>query len=280
MKKKIKSLKQVQNLLHNYITFNPDLYSKKSYLNRKAQNIISEKVIKKSHTGLLPEERLNIYRDMYIARLIEVLEIDYVLTKQILGNKFHNLMIEYIARYPSKSNTLNFYGKNLPKFFKNRNTKNSQLLFEITTLEWQVSSMLFNCEESICFKSEDFAKLEMSNQQQLKFIKNDTLKLFKFKYPVNKLLTQFYNDDKISKIIKPKESFAALIADNENVWRFNLTKDEYQILKLLFKGNTLEEALEKWASKNSKENIELASGYFKDWFAKWIDEGFFKLIYS
>lgn len=271
MKKHKTNLRNTQKLIHSYIT-NPNETLKNS-------KIIDLSLIKKSHTGLLPQDRLNIYKDMYIARLIEVLEIDYVLLKHILGKKFYKTMCEYIEKFPSKSNTLNFYGKDLPKLFKSKKNDNYRLLFEIATLEWEISSLLFNSEDTSNFTSADLEKIEKAKLNKIKFVMNDSFRLFKFKFPINEMLSKFYNDEKVSRKVQRKANYVALVANNGNVWRYNLNKDEFDLLKILTKGNTLESSLEKWTLKRSNKRLKLAESNFQEWFAKWIEEGFFKLIY-
>src|ERR1700693_5648101 len=56
-------------------------------------------------------ERAGIYRDMYLARLVEALETDYPGLLHYLGkNAFEELGARYVAEFPSRSYTLNRLG--------------------------------------------------------------------------------------------------------------------------------------------------------------------------
>ncbi len=66
---------------------------------------------------LSAQERLNIYREMYLPRMEEALAIDYPALKHFLGREeFMRVVARYVDAYPSRSYTLNRLGDHLPEF--------------------------------------------------------------------------------------------------------------------------------------------------------------------
>lgn len=66
---------------------------------------------------MAPEERLGVYRGMYLARLNEALRTDFPALAQFLGDElFDELVAIYVREHPSRSYTLNDLGAELPRF--------------------------------------------------------------------------------------------------------------------------------------------------------------------
>jgi hypothetical protein len=85
------------------------------------------------------EERVDIYAQMYFARLLEVLESDFPKVAAILGcERFHDVVGAYLARHPSVSPSLRYLGRNFPSFLKDyAKTVDLPFLSDVATLEWQ-----------------------------------------------------------------------------------------------------------------------------------------------
>ena len=68
-------------------------------------------------TTLTATERAGVYRGMYLMRMEEALTTDYPVLKSYLGDDaFSDLVARYVEQYPSRSYTLNYLGRSLPKF--------------------------------------------------------------------------------------------------------------------------------------------------------------------
>lgn len=76
----------------------------------------TRRMIRPSAT-MAPEERLDVYRGMYLARLNEALRQDYPALAELLGaDLFGELVAMYVQQHPSRSYTLNDLGAALPGF--------------------------------------------------------------------------------------------------------------------------------------------------------------------
>jgi putative DNA-binding protein len=63
-----------------------------------------------------PAARVEIYRDMYVWRLREVLREDYPKTHETLGDEFADLARRYLAAHPSTNPSVRHLGRHLPAF--------------------------------------------------------------------------------------------------------------------------------------------------------------------
>ena len=86
-----------------------------------AQGVISARefpqVVPPSRT-LSSFERLGIYRQMYLARLREAMENDFLGVAHFLSDEaFTELVAGYIRAFPSRSYTLNRLGDSLPRIY-------------------------------------------------------------------------------------------------------------------------------------------------------------------
>jgi len=90
------------------------------------------------HGRLGAVERVNIYAEMYFARLVDVLKSDFPRVAVILGcERFHAVMSEYLARYPSGYPSLRYLGRFLPGFLRDcRETTDLPFLSDLAALEW------------------------------------------------------------------------------------------------------------------------------------------------
>lgn len=82
--------------------------------------------------------RLEIYRDAYYLRLLEVLEQDYEVLRTVLGtDSFDQLGRDYIDAYPSQFRSVRWFGKYMPDHMKNYPLfKNQPHLIEMAEFEW------------------------------------------------------------------------------------------------------------------------------------------------
>jgi hypothetical protein len=90
------------------------------------------------HGQLRAEDRVNIYAEMYFARLVGVLKSDFPHVAALLGcERFHEVVSHYLARYPSTRPSLRYVGHRFPDFLKGcAETVDLPFLGDLATLEW------------------------------------------------------------------------------------------------------------------------------------------------
>lgn len=83
-------------------------------------------------------ERLDVYRDGYYLRLLDILAIDYPVIKTIVGEEaFDELGREYIDIYPSNHFSIRIFGRHFSKFLSNQRTLDP-MLAEMAKFEWML----------------------------------------------------------------------------------------------------------------------------------------------
>ncbi|MHB2021394.1 MAG: HvfC/BufC family peptide modification chaperone, partial [Candidatus Xenobia bacterium] len=69
--------------------------------------------------SLNPVERLNVYRDQYLARMEEALSADYPALRHFLGEHgFWDLVTRYVETWPSRSWNLSRLSDHLPEYLE------------------------------------------------------------------------------------------------------------------------------------------------------------------
>jgi hypothetical protein len=86
------------------------------------------------------QERLEVYRRAYHARLIECLADDYPALESALGaDAFDALCRAYIERHPSRGSNLNAYGQAMAAFCRESGAcPESAFAADLATLEWAI----------------------------------------------------------------------------------------------------------------------------------------------
>ena len=90
------------------------------------------------NTNLAPEERINIYAQMYFARLVEVLSQNFPRVFDILGfEQFQDVVRAYISQHPSVYPTIQDVGEHFTDFVSAHKVATTwPFLSDLTRLEW------------------------------------------------------------------------------------------------------------------------------------------------
>jgi hypothetical protein len=90
-----------------------------------------------SQGAMTADERLDVYRSAYRSRLVECLADDYPALRHALGEEaFERLCHAYIAAHPSRSPSLNVFGRLLPRFVRGHDALQGGFLSDLARLEW------------------------------------------------------------------------------------------------------------------------------------------------
>lgn len=128
-----------------------------SYLNGEASDITAQ--INSDGKGDA-STRMNIYRDAYVYRLVDILADDFSTIYQILGtDAFVDLGKAYLQRYPSTSFTVRDFGQHFAKFLHDTPPyADYPYLWQIADFEWAKNSV-FDAPDSDIFTLEQLATL-------------------------------------------------------------------------------------------------------------------------
>jgi hypothetical protein len=205
---------------------------------------------------------LHVYRHAYVARLIECLEDDYPVVFHALGrDRAEELCRGYIAKYPSRSFSLNVFGQHMSAFLKD---EGEAFASDLAALEWSVVEAI-HAAEAAKMAPDALAKIDPSEWANVSLVAAPSLRLHSFSYPVNAYYTAFHNDEEPT-IPAPAPEHIAVYRGDWKIWRLNLSAGMYALLAPLVRGASLEEAFE----TDLGEVADIGA-----WFSQWTAEGFF-----
>lgn len=212
-----------------------------------------------------PRDRLHVYRHAYVARLIECLEDDYPVVFHALGRaRSEELCREYIQEYPSRSFSLNVFGRSMPAFLRR---KGEAFASDLATLEWAIVEAI-HAAESTKMAPDALAKIAPSEWGEVALVASPSLTLHVFEHPVNAYYQAFQRDESpvVSAYLDGGPERIAVYRRDMRIWRMTLSPGQYALLSPLVRGASLEEAFE----SDVGEEADIGA-----WFQQWTAEGFF-----
>jgi len=98
--------------------------------------------------ALSPDERVNVYAEMYWLRLRDVVRSEFEQVLAVLGDEdFEVLAAKYVKAQPSTHFSLNWLGQHLPTFLRANPVEGAPWLWALAELEW-ARSQAFIAEDS------------------------------------------------------------------------------------------------------------------------------------
>lgn len=113
---------------------------------------------------------LGVYRNAYVARLIDFLETDYEKLHMLLGDEqFTTLARDFIAAHPSKTPNARWFSDGFPDFLRNSDEyADATLLSDLAELEKTLTDV-FDAQDGEILKLEDLASVSPENWSGLTF---------------------------------------------------------------------------------------------------------------
>ncbi|MDP3503454.1 MAG: DNA-binding domain-containing protein [Myxococcales bacterium] len=100
--------------------------------------------------ALSPDERVNVYAEMYWLRLRDVLRDEFAQVHAVLGDEnFDVLAAKYVKAHPSTHFSLNWLGQHLPAFLKAHPVDGAPWLWALAELEWARSQSFIAADSAV-----------------------------------------------------------------------------------------------------------------------------------
>jgi hypothetical protein len=212
---------------------------------------------------LQPEERIELYRDMYEIRMVEALEGDYPALRAFLGHaKFHRLAWAYIQAHPSTSYTLNRLGDHMPAFIEQQpKMARRALLADLARLELAMTEV-FDEAEAAPLGAEALASIDPERIAEARLVTIPALRLLALRYPVNALFSAFREEEALV-VPRKRAEWLAVHRRDYSVYRTPLSERSFVILSALREGKTIGESIELLPHLTGDELF----GWFREWSA-------------
>lgn len=223
-------------------------------------------------------DRMQIYHDGYFARLVECLTDDYPALSHALGEQtFWSLSREYIVSHPSRSPSLNAYGRHVAAFCRARSEPWAGFAADLASLEWALVEVV---HEPACngLAEGALATISAARWQTARLLPSPGLRLLVFDYPVNDFFRAF-REDREPPLPERRSSATAVYRRGLTLWRMDLEPRAALLLRELISGVPLAAAVAR-AEKRSQAagtSAELA-GLLPQWLGSWVQAGFFRSV--
>jgi hypothetical protein len=206
-----------------------------------------------------PRERFDVYRNGYVARLVECLEDDYPVLKHTLGEAaFEALCRAYVERHPSEAPNLNAYGRLLPSLCED-------FAADLARLEWAIVEVIHE-PAARPLTMDKLASIPMEAWGTARLLASKALRLVPAEHRVNDYF-QAVKDGRAPEVPAASPSATVVYRSGRTVWRMSLTPAMQRVLAALLAGKALEPALD----VAGDEPVEHVTA----WFREWVSSGLF-----
>lgn len=250
------SLKQTIKNFHDYILDKSEMIT---------QQVVGQDMAFK-------HERLGVYYEGYVLRLIEVLEKNYIVLKALVGEEFfEKLSRDYIRSYPSNHFSVAYFGRHFGKFLSSY-PEVEPVWVEIANFEWAMQ-LVIEAKDAPQLTFEDMSALNPEAWGNLVLIPHPSLQILPFYYPTPQLW-QAIRHEKAHPAIERQEKPIHWL-----MWRFNrqahffsTTEEQLVMIQALNRGENFSEVCESLCKIMDEEKI---INFAAQTLRQWITEGVF-----
>lgn len=232
-------------------------------------------------------QRLQIYADAYLARLLEVLTHEYPALQHALGAElFAGFALQYLQAHPSMSYTLGQLGARFPEYLaKTRPTRESSVpdwsdfLIDCCRLE-RLYAEVFDGpgperSPAHCHALPTDLTAEQFLRQRLQLV--EWVQLIALQFPVQEYITAVRHD-LAPEIPPPAATWLVVTRRDYRVRRFAISHAEFVVLSAFQRGASVIEALE--ALSTTAVVTHPTPNDIQSWFQDWTSRGFFRVVSS
>lgn len=227
---------------------------------------------------LTPAERVEIYADMHIARLVGVLGEDYAAVRALVGEHDfdHHLARGYLADHPSHSFTLSVLGRHLPDWIEGQDDLDRrELLTDVARLELAMT-VVFDAPREVALTPADMQALPADTWSDPKPRLIGALELLEFAHEANAIVRSVRLEQPMP-TLEPSATRVLVWRKDDVVWRRELEPAAFALLTAIKQGATLAEAIAEAESVHEGDEEELGAKVGR-WMGEWADDGLFAAI--
>lgn len=182
---------------------------------------------------LMPEARLNIYRNTFIGALTTALRLSFPAIHRLVGAEFfENAARLFIEEEPPRSAYLDDYGAGFPEFLANfRPAASLPYLPGVARLEWAVSRALHASDDQAIDVSR-LSKIDPADHGRIAFVPHPSMGLVHADHPVDAIWRAVLAQDDAAMarielnsgpvwlLVQRRQSGLEVMGCNESAWRF------------------------------------------------------------
>jgi hypothetical protein len=234
-------------------------------------------------------ERFAIYAHAYFQRLIECLESDFPIFRQLVGDEaFAGFAVEYLQRHPSRSYTLGRLADHFDRFLEEskpaagdgQNTHWADFLVDLAKLEQTLNAVFDGpgIEGKPIVTSDDLHSINQTEWPRARLQLVPCLRLLQLRFPVNRYYTAAKRgDEDLHPCLTGETSWLAITRRDFIVRRLELSHAQFVLLTALQRGETVGDALSA-AADIDQESPEVFAGKLRGWFREWTAAPLFAVV--
>jgi hypothetical protein len=241
--------------------------------------------------ALTAAERLEIYNRSYFARLLECMRAEYSVLAAALGEDlFDSFALGYLQSHPPQSYTLAELGNRFPEYLAatrpatderpdphaaSDETDWPEFLIDLARLERTINTVFDGpgAEGERLVDRDRLAAIAPDRWPGARLVCVPCLQLLALRYPVNDYFTAVRRGEP-AEFPERAPGYLAITRRDYRVYRYALTRVQYEMLRALSAGETVEAAIAQGAQTSSKSDEEFAAELRESFFA-WATSGFF-----
>lgn len=233
---------------------------------------VDEVILPSAH--LSPVERLGIYHAMYPLRMEEALASDYPALKHFLGEgTFFRLARAYAQAHPSRSFSLNPFGRHLPEFVATAPfLRRRPFCHELARLERAIAEV-FEAAEEPALDERAIASVPSAAWEGARLRPIAAFRLLALSYPASAYLDSLHDEEHRHPPLRRQDGWVAVYRRNYSVYRHDLSRSAHDLLADLAAGRTVGEAVSAALARRTRPRPQ-AEDLFR-WFRQWAAAGMF-----
>jgi hypothetical protein len=186
----------------------------KAYILNENADILNINVISTKSANAI--ERIDIYKEGYVLRLLEIMEKDFPIFRQIVGEDFFKkIACGYIERYPSYHFSICMFSRHLSKYLLEMGYE--PYLSEIVTFEWALSCAL-DALDAPQIGVDYLSTVAPESWPDIQFTFHPSLELYEFDFNVPQVVYAHMTHQETIPEINREESKGGWI-----IWRYALS---------------------------------------------------------
>lgn len=246
---------------------------------------VGDVILPSAHLG--PLERLAIYHAMYPLRMEEALATDYPALKHFLGEReFFALARGYAQAFPSRSFTLNPFGRRLPEYLvtaparaghrRAAGVRRRAFCRELARLELALTEV-FDAPEVPALSEEAIAGVPAEAWENARLTPVAAFRLLALRYPASAYLDSVSDEAHGHPAVRRQDGWVVVYRRDYAVYRQDLGRAAHDVLADLAAGATVGRAVAAALKRRGAARAR-ADDFFR-WFRQWTAAGFFAQVH-